>query len=270
MKDGERWPPMVDALTVPAGLEAALGAALGRGADLGRRYRRRRATGGSCRRSIRPPRLPEGATRARAIWSQGPRPWPGRCRRSGWWRKRQARHRQALLAPGQALVSREGAVWRWDGYTIRAGTPTAAAVRLQQRNRLAELEASRAEAEQEAAQARIARDEAEIRGRRPPPPPNNKPGRHAARLSSRLERARAAFARLSAQAATIAARLSGLEEQVERIEAEHVEAETALAGARAAHAALPDIAALRAAVEQSRAALSAARGARDRPAHRAR
>ncbi len=29
VKDGERWPPMVDALSVPAGLEAALGAALG-------------------------------------------------------------------------------------------------------------------------------------------------------------------------------------------------------------------------------------------------
>ena len=29
VKDGERWPPMVDALSVPAGLETALGAALG-------------------------------------------------------------------------------------------------------------------------------------------------------------------------------------------------------------------------------------------------
>ena len=29
VKDGERWPPMVDALTVPPGLETALGAALG-------------------------------------------------------------------------------------------------------------------------------------------------------------------------------------------------------------------------------------------------
>ena len=29
VKDSERWPPMVDALRVPAGLEAALGAALG-------------------------------------------------------------------------------------------------------------------------------------------------------------------------------------------------------------------------------------------------
>ena len=29
MKDGERWPPMIDSLTVADGLEAALGAVLG-------------------------------------------------------------------------------------------------------------------------------------------------------------------------------------------------------------------------------------------------
>ena len=33
----------------------------------------------------------------------------------------------------------EGAVWRWDGYTMRAGAPSTAAVRLSQRNRLAEI-----------------------------------------------------------------------------------------------------------------------------------
>ena len=30
VKDGERWPPMIDSLTVADGLEAALGAVLGR------------------------------------------------------------------------------------------------------------------------------------------------------------------------------------------------------------------------------------------------
>ncbi|MFX8914788.1 hypothetical protein ABTM95_19310, partial [Acinetobacter baumannii] len=45
------------------------------------------------------------------------------------------------LAPGQALVTADGAAWRWDGLTLRAGAPTAAAIRLKQRNRLAELKA---------------------------------------------------------------------------------------------------------------------------------
>ncbi|UOM33723.1 chromosome segregation protein SMC [Acuticoccus sp. I52.16.1] len=45
----------------------------------------------------------------------------------------------ATLAPGQRLVTREGALWRWDGYARAAGAPSAAAERLAQKNRLAEL-----------------------------------------------------------------------------------------------------------------------------------
>lgn len=46
----------------------------------------------------------------------------------------------ASLKPGQILVTQQGAAWRWDGYTQRASAITPAAARLQQRNRLAELE----------------------------------------------------------------------------------------------------------------------------------
>ena len=47
---------------------------------------------------------------------------------------------QSALKPGQRLVSREGARWRWDGFTASADAPTAAAQRLAQKNRLAELD----------------------------------------------------------------------------------------------------------------------------------
>jgi len=47
---------------------------------------------------------------------------------------------QQSLKPGQRLVSREGDLWRWDGYTAAAEAPTTAAQRLAQRNRLTELE----------------------------------------------------------------------------------------------------------------------------------
>ena len=43
------------------------------------------------------------------------------------------------LKPGQRLVTRYGGLWRWDGYTALPGAPTAAAQRLEQRNRLAAL-----------------------------------------------------------------------------------------------------------------------------------
>ncbi len=64
---------------------------------------------------------------------------------------------QAALAPGQRLVSREGDLWRWDGLAVAAGgAPTAAALRLQQRNRLAELREAIAAAEVELDAARAA------------------------------------------------------------------------------------------------------------------
>ncbi|WP_135504299.1 chromosome segregation SMC family protein [Roseovarius aestuariivivens] len=47
---------------------------------------------------------------------------------------------QPLLKPGQRLVSAEGDLWRWDGYRAWAeDAPSAAALRLQQLNRLEEL-----------------------------------------------------------------------------------------------------------------------------------
>lgn len=62
---------------------------------------------------------------------------------------------QALLQPGQRLVSVEGDLWRWDGF--RAGAddaPSSAALRLQQENRLEELRAALQEAEGRAESAR--------------------------------------------------------------------------------------------------------------------
>ena len=60
---------------------------------------------------------------------------------------------QAALLPGQRLVSREGDLWRWDGFTAAADAPSAAARRLEQRNRLEELEAAVASAKDAAADA---------------------------------------------------------------------------------------------------------------------
>ncbi|MFO1107483.1 MAG: chromosome segregation protein SMC [Amaricoccus sp.] len=69
----------------------------------------------------------------------------------------EGRRLQAGLAQGQRLVSLAGDLWRWDGVSLAAGAaPSAAAQRLQHRNRLAEVEAARAEAD---ATAEAARDE---------------------------------------------------------------------------------------------------------------
>ena len=46
---------------------------------------------------------------------------------------------------GQRLVSKDGAVWRWDGFTRQAGAETSAARRLALQNQLKAAEASLAE-----------------------------------------------------------------------------------------------------------------------------
>ncbi len=55
---------------------------------------------------------------------------------------------QVALLPGQRLVSVEGDLWRWDGFRAAAeDAPSAAALRLQQINRLGELTAALADAD---------------------------------------------------------------------------------------------------------------------------
>ncbi|MEM1374229.1 MAG: AAA family ATPase [Pseudomonadota bacterium] len=62
---------------------------------------------------------------------------------------------QADLLPGQRLVSLDGDLWRWDGYMAAAAdAPSAAALRLEQVNRLKALQAEEADAQARAGTAR--------------------------------------------------------------------------------------------------------------------
>jgi chromosome segregation protein len=66
---------------------------------------------------------------------------------------------QAALLPGQRLVSPEGDLWRWDGFRAWAeDAPSAAALRLQQLNRLEVLKQSLEQASQRAEGARAAHE----------------------------------------------------------------------------------------------------------------
>ena len=257
VKDGERWPPMVDSLTVPAGLEAALGAVLGEELTSALNPGAARHWRELPEFDPAPP-LPAGAA-AFSTLVQGPPVLSRALSQIGLVEDDQTgAGAQSALTPGQVLVSRAGAIWRWDGYTIRAGTPTAAAVRLRQRNRLAELRTQLKAAEQKAQIAREARVSAETTARAAD---TSEQQARAQRRDSeqRHERARSALASLRNQAATASSRLSAAAEQLSRIQPEHDEAQAALTQARAAQAALPDIAALRAAVDQARGALGTAR-----------
>ena len=61
------------------------------------------------------------------------------------------------LLPGQRLVSRDGDLWRWDGFRAQAkDAPSAAALALEQRNRLQALQSQLKEAQSVASQAETA------------------------------------------------------------------------------------------------------------------
>ncbi|MEA2853215.1 MAG: chromosome segregation protein, partial [Rhodospirillaceae bacterium] len=132
------WPPLLDALTVEPGFEAALGAAFGdeleassdRGAPVHWLPLGPLADA---------PALPDGATPL----GDHVKTLPELARRLAFIGvvadDATGAALQEGLKAGQQLVTRDGAVWRWDGYTMRAGAPSTAAVRLSQRNRLAEL-----------------------------------------------------------------------------------------------------------------------------------
>ncbi|HTW26579.1 MAG TPA: chromosome segregation protein SMC [Acetobacteraceae bacterium] len=268
VKDGERWPPMVDALGVPSGLETALGAALGEelaaaaDRDAARHWRELPA--------LDPGPAPIGTTPL-ATMVQAP---PALARALGGILLVEddvaGDDGQAGLRPGQVLVSPAGAIWRWDGYTIRAGTPTAAAVRLQQRNRLAGLRERLAEADAGLIAMRAAHGEAQA-------------AEHAAEEAERAaraarrdaeqhgERARGSLAALRLQAESAASRLAALDQQAEAAGPEAREAEAALAEAQSCRAALADPATARADADRARVALATARSeqAARRSAHEA-
>ncbi|OJY70961.1 MAG: hypothetical protein BGP12_07620 [Rhodospirillales bacterium 70-18] len=256
VKDHEKWPRMVDQLAVPAGLEAALGAALGEELDSA-------ADTSAARhwRDLPPleaaPGLPAGVA-ALATLVQAP-PVLGRALSQIGLvdDDAQGAAAQAGLAPGQMLVSRAGAVWRWDGYTIKAGTPTAAAVRLQQRNRLADLRQRLDTATQDAEAAGAARAAAEQADRA---------GRAEAERIERTGRAEAEAAeraaRAEAETAERAARgRADTEERAAQAEADAAEAAArtaAEAEERAATQAEQQARAARAAAEQRHAQDAAA------------
>jgi chromosome segregation protein len=133
------FPPLVDAVTVQPGYEAALAAALGDElqAPLDEASPHHwRDLGGYDENAP----LPDGA-RPLGDFVQAPAALARRLAFTGLVFPDQGKALQGALKPGQRLVSPRGDLWRWDGYAASADAPSAAAIRLSQRNRLSALDA---------------------------------------------------------------------------------------------------------------------------------
>jgi chromosome segregation protein len=236
--DGDLWPPLVDAIKVERGYETALGAALGEDIDASADEAAPVHWRGLPPLAASEP-LPEGAE-ALTRFVDAPPALARRLSHIGIVSRALGQALQSELKPGQRLVSREGDVWRWDGFTAAADAPSAAAKRLAERNRLValEAEATEAQAAMESAKALFehARNsvEASVRAERE--------RREAWRAAtSAVEVARRALSQHERQVAESRQQTGALDEAKRRVEANLAEAQTLLAAAETELAGLPEL-----------------------------
>jgi chromosome segregation protein len=132
------FPAIVEKVRVEPGYEKALGAALGEDLDVSSeasapvRWQKLEA-------QMPDQKLPDGIKPLASVVN-APAELHRRLSQIGIVEVAHGKRLQAQLMPGQRLVSLEGDLWRWDGFQASSEAPTAAAQRLAQKNRLAELD----------------------------------------------------------------------------------------------------------------------------------
>ncbi|TGR18126.1 MULTISPECIES: chromosome segregation protein SMC [unclassified Mesorhizobium] len=255
---GDLFPSVLEQISVERGFETALGAALGEDLDV---PLDRNAPAHWGESEIQPgdAALPEGI-RSLASMVRAPAQLARRLAQIGIVEAADGRRLQGLLAPGQRLVSREGALWRWDGLTASADAPTAAAQRLAQKNRLAELdaEAVRATLVLRQAEEALAQAEQALRQASEAERTTRQAGREA---QHRLDAARNALAEAEKAGGELSSRRAALDEARARIVDSHEETSAAFVEAEMLLQDAPDLGDLQLLLEQSSANVSRDRAA---------
>jgi chromosome segregation protein len=250
---GDLFPAVLEQIKVARGFETALGAALGEDLDV---PLDRAAPAHWAEAEIHEddPVLPAGARPLSQVVDAPPQ-LARRLAQIGIVEEADGPRLQGQLKPGQRLVSAGGALWRWDGLTASADAPTAAALRLQQKNRLAELDEEAAEATRHVgtAEAALAAAEARVRAAVDAEKAARDGGREAQR---RAAEAREALARAEKAAGELVSRRAVLDESRGRVVETLEEVEAGLAEAEAALADAPDLSELQAALDAASAAVA--------------
>ena len=255
--DPDLWPPMIDAVSVQPSYENALAAALGD--DLNAPSDNAAPVHWRALPPFdTPPSLPTGAIPLSSVVSAPPVLAP-RLSQIGLVEDAALGDSIAAnLVQGQRLVSRDGSLWRWDGYTAIGEEAGGAATRLTQRNRLRDLGAEcdraerllsedrtrydsvHAELEQAAEQERVARDAARA-------------------ADTAFQEVRDREAALNRESADARSRIQSLQESSETLRADEEETSAVMGAAEAERAGLDDIDAKRDQAAQLRSELADAR-----------
>ena len=249
------WPPLIDALKVQPGYEAAIAAALGDDLDapLDESAPQHWRDLGDY---AEPPALPAGTALSNFVGA--PHALTRRLAFTGVVTPEEGRDAQKNLLAGQRLVSQRGDLWRWDGYASSSDAKSQAAIRLEQRNRLSALEEELVGVKAIRADAHAAYAAAQAHAAA-----STEAARAAVRIVRDTERELMAAQDEAARAARLAAERAGrvatLQADLKNLEAVRENARRATEAAAEALAALPDGAHL---AEQLNAARSLASDAR--------
>ena len=249
---------LLDRLVVEPGYEKALGAALSDDLRAPEVAAGARSGWGVLEPYAAPQHLPAGAAPL-AAHVEAPAVLARRLSQIGLVSREKGFQLQPELQPGQRLVSVEGDLWRWDGF--RAGAedaPSAAALRLQQLNRLVQLKRDLEEVAATAEGARQAHES--LQARLADLARADQQAREARRAADqRLAEADRAAARAEADRSIAGGKLEAARLAVARFEDEAMAARGRLREAEAAAKDLPDLEAARDRVEAAKVAVEAAR-----------
>ena len=267
--DPELWPPMIDAVEVDTGYEMALGAALGEDliapTDEASPIHWR-----SLPMFANPKGLPDNV-RGLSEVVRGPAALMRRLSQIGIVEtEEQGLKLHDKLEQGQRLVSANGALWRWDGFTAAAGTPTAAATRLAQRNRLEEMLVDLEKADATAALAQTGREKTATAAR--DAADAERKAREGVWAADKVAQATGTTATALAESTADArSRVSGLKDAIESLLADVAELDTQEQTAKQDRESLADVPVRRTEVErqqrelaEKRATLAEIRSAHDR------
>ena len=254
---GGFWPPVTEEISVAKGYEAALGAALGD--DLDASTNPASPAHWARTDASDDPALPPGVEALSRLVT-APDPLARRLNQIGVVPRAEAAALRTLLKPGQRLVSKEGDLWRWDGFTQAAEAPTPAARRLAEKNRLGDLAVETEAARGEASVLKADAERAQTALSAAAAAENAARQAHKEALR-KVEAERAEKSAAEMQKAAAAARLAALEEALLRLDAARGEAGEKHAQAKAALAQLDAPAELTARLDMARAAAAHDRSA---------
>lgn len=255
---GYRWPAILEAVSVAKGYEVALGAALGDDLDASTEAAAP-AHWDDTGEGSGDPDLPTGAESLLAH-VQAPAALRRRLAQIGVVARQLGDALRRELKQGQILVSREGDLWRWDGFASAADAPSPAARRLSEKNRLVDLEREAKAAREAAETARRVLDAVGAEARAAAQAETA--AIEVSRLARRsVDQAREQLAVAERKAAETLVKRSTLAEAIKRLGQAVSEASQQVAVQEAGLAALPASAALENTLLKARVVLGEARAA---------